>query len=245
MVPRDPFPLPNKNSLTPTTGEGAAVNTSSPLTLGDAFNRRKKLSTDLQTWIGRLQSAGTVRRSYRTQAVEGADAFVPDTGTEKRSTRHYTIEECRAKIAEIIAEDRELALRISLTNQRATIEVEDLDGATRTYTIPELLVLKGDIIPKLEQAARAVPQRADNVSVYETADNFVKHRQVTKVERKRETFSDKGLKTEEMITLGYDVIEVTDFGLPQRAMYNEIDRVQEFLQRVKQAIHRANKTELA
>jgi hypothetical protein len=73
----------------------------------------------------------------------------------------------------------------------------------------------------------------------------VKHRNVTKVERKRETFSDKGLKAEEMVTLGYDVIEVTDFGLPQREMYNEIDRVQEFLQRVKQAIHRANKTELA
>ena len=65
------------------------------------------------------------------------------------------------------------------------------------------------------------------------------------VERKRETFSDKGLKAEEMVTLGYDVVEVTDYGLPARAMYNEIDRVQEFLQRVKQAINRANKTELA
>jgi len=222
------------------------VNDSNPnsLTLGDAFNRRKKLAADLQTWIGRLQSAGAIRRSYRTQAIEGADAFMPDAGSERTSTRHYTIEEARTKIAEIMAEDRELALRISLTNQRARVEVEDLDGTTRSYTIPELLVLKGDIIPKLEQAARAVPQRADNVSVYELAPDFVKHRNVTKVERKRETFSDKGLKAEEMVTLGYDVVEVTDFGLPARAMYNEIDRVQEFLQRVKQAIHRANKTEL-
>ena len=47
-----------------------------------------------------------------------------------------------------------------------------------------------------------------------------------------------------METLGYDVVEVTDFGLQSREMWNEIDRIQEFLQRVKQAINRANKTEL-
>ena len=47
-----------------------------------------------------------------------------------------------------------------------------------------------------------------------------------------------------MELLGFDVTEITDFGLPTRVMYNEIDRVQEFLQRVKQAINRANKTEL-
>jgi hypothetical protein len=46
------------------------------------------------------------------------------------------------------------------------------------------------------------------------------------------------------VTIGYDVVEITDYGLPAREMYNEIDRVQEFLQRVKQAINRANKTEL-
>lgn len=226
-----------ESSPTPTP---AAV----PLTVGDAFNRRKKLEADLQTWMGRLQAAGAVRRSFRTQVIEGAEAFVPDAGSEKQSTRHYTVDECRAKIAEIAREDRELALRISLTNQSARAEVEDLDGKVRSYSIPELLVLKNDIIPKLEQAARAVPVRADNVSVFETGADFVKHRNVTKVERKRETFSDKGLKAEEMVTLGYDVVEITDYGLPARSMYNEIDRVGEFLQRVKQAIQRANKTEL-
>lgn len=214
------------------------------LTLGDAFNRRKKLAADLAAWIGRLQSAGTIRRSFRTKAVEGDHAFVVEPGTEKQSTRHYTVEECRARIAAIVAEDRSLALRISLTNQRARTEVEDLDGNVRAYTIPELLVLKDDIIPKLEQALRAVPVRADNVSPYETAHGHVKYRTVAKVERKRETFSDKGLKAEEMELLGYDVVEVTDFGLPSREIWNEIDRVQELQQRVKQAINRANKTEL-
>ena len=214
------------------------------LTLGDAFNRRKKLAADLAAWIGRLQAAGAVRRSYRTRAVEGENAFVPDPGTEKRSTRHYTVEECRAKIEEILAEDRSLALRISVTNQRARVEIEDLDGQVRSFTVPELLVIKDDVIPKMEQSLRAVPLRADNVSVFETEGSALKHRTVTKVERKRETFSDKGLKAEEMELLGYDVVEITDFGLASRDMWNAIDRVQEFQQRVKQAINRANKTEL-
>src|SRR5688572_3993265 len=109
------------------------------LTLGDAFNRRKKLGADLTAWVGRLQAAGAQRRSFRTLAVDGANAFAAEPGTEKSSTRHYTIEEARAKIDAIIKEDRELALRISLTNQRARTEIEDLDGTTRSYSIPELL----------------------------------------------------------------------------------------------------------
>ncbi|MBX3233638.1 MAG: hypothetical protein KIT84_21060 [Labilithrix sp.] len=214
------------------------------MTLGDAFNRRKKLGADLATWVGRLQAAGSVKRSFRTLAIDGGEPFVAFEGSEKKTTRHYTVDECRAKLAEIVAEDRALALRISLTNQRAVAEVEDIDGVARTYTVPELLVLKSDIIPKMEQAARAVPLRQDNVSVYETGPDFVKHRAVNKVERKKETFSEKGLKAEEMELVGFDVVETTDYGLPAREMYNEIDRVQEFLQRVKQAINRANKTEL-
>ncbi len=40
-------------------------------------------------------------------------------GTEKASARQYTVQECRDKIAEIVAEDERLALRISRTNQQA------------------------------------------------------------------------------------------------------------------------------
>lgn len=214
------------------------------MTLGDAFNRRKKLAADLASWTNRLRASGTTRRSFRAKSIEGDAAFTPEPGSEKTTSRHYTIEECRAKIREIIEEDRALALRISLTNQAAKAEVEDLSGTTRTYSIPELLVLKDSIIPKMEEAARAVPLRADGVNVIETGDNHVRYRAVTKIERKKETFSDKGLKAEEMETVGYDVVEVTDYGLPSREIWNEIDRIQEFLQRVKQAINRANKSEL-
>lgn len=214
------------------------------MTLGDAFNRRKKLASDLSSWTNRLKSSGVTRRTYRCKTIEGGESFTPEPGSEKTTTRHYTVEECRAKIQELIAEDRELALRISLTNQAAKAEVEDLDGTTKQYSVPELLVLKDSIIPKMEEAARAVPLRSDGVNVIGSGDNFVRFRAVNKVERKKETFSDKGLKAEEMELLGYDVTEVTDYGLPSRDMWNEIDRIQEFLQRVKQAINRANKTEL-
>ena len=214
------------------------------LTLGDAFNRRKKLAADLQAWMARVKLAGATRRHYRTRSIEGDGAFSPEPGSEKTTSRHYTVEECRAKIREILDEDRSLALRISLTNQRARAEVEDLEGVVREHTIPELLVLKDDIIPKLEQAARALPLRADGVNVIDKGDGFELHRAVTKVERKKETFSDKGLKAEEIELVGYDVVETTDYGLPSREVWNEIDRIQEFLQRVKQAINRANKTDL-
>ncbi len=214
------------------------------MTLGDAFNRRKKLAADLAAWQNRLKASGVTRRVFRTKAIEGASAFAPEPGSEKTTSRHYTVEECRQKMQEILLEDRSLALRISLTNQAAKAEVEELDGTTRTYSIPELLVLKDAIIPKMEEAARAVPLRADGVNVIESESGHARYRTVTKVERKKETFSDKGLKAEEMETLGYDVVEVTDYGLPSREMWNEIDRIQEFLQRVKQAVNRANKTEL-
>jgi hypothetical protein len=134
------------------------------MTLGDAFNRRKKLAADLQSWTGRLSVAGAERRTYRTSVLEGDNAYRPDPGTEKASTRQYTVQECRDKIAEILEEDEQLALRISRTNQRARAEIVDLSGQTRVLSIPELLVLKDDAIPKLEQAARAVPLRADDVT---------------------------------------------------------------------------------
>jgi hypothetical protein len=214
------------------------------MTLGDAFNRRKKLASDIVSWTNRLRASGVTRRTYRCKTIEGEAAFTPEPGSEKTTMRHYTVEECREKIDSLIEEDRVLALRISLTNQSAKAEVEDLAGRTRTYSVPELLVLKDSIIPKLEEAARAVPLRADGVNVLGSGDNYIRYQTVTKVERKKETFNDKGLKAEEMETLGYDVVEVTDYGLPAREMWNEIDRIQEFVQRVKQAINRANKTEL-
>lgn len=212
--------------------------------LGDAFNRRKKLGADLTKWMNRLSQAGSDRRHYRTKTLEGDGAFAPEPGTEKVTTRHYTIDECRQRIDEILREDRSLALRISLTNQVAKATIEDLDGVSRELTVPELLVLKSDIIPKLEAVARAVPTRPDDLHVVEEGDGFVRHRAIKKVQKKKETLTEKGHKVEETETVGYDVTELTDYGVPRRDAWNEIDRIQDFAERVKQAINQANKTEL-
>jgi hypothetical protein len=214
------------------------------MTLGDAFNRRKKIAANLQTWLNRLREAGKDVRTYRTKAIEGPDAFQPEPGTEKVSGRHYTIEECQSQISELTRQDRELALRISLTNQRAKSRVIDLDGSEREFTIPELLVLKNEIIPKLEEIARATPAYAQGVNVFEYGNGFIKHREVVKVERKKETISEKGLKVEDRITEGFDIKEYTDYGRPIRDIWNQVDRIQDFAERVKQAIQDANKTEL-
>ena len=63
------------------------------MTLGDAFNRRKKLGADLTSWTNRLKASGHTRRSYRSHAIEGPDAFTPEPGSEKTTTRHYTVDE--------------------------------------------------------------------------------------------------------------------------------------------------------
>jgi hypothetical protein len=214
------------------------------LTLGDAFNRRKKLTADLNAWTQRLGQAGADRRWYRTQKIEGEGAFVPEAGSDRSTERHYTIEECRERIEQIIAEDRDLAMRISLTNQVAKATIVDLEGKEVELSVPELLVLKSDIIPKLEQAARALPTRREGVSVIERGDGYVLQREIKKVERKKETFSEQGMKIEEMEFQHFEVTETKDYGVPQREAWNEIDRIQDYAQRVKQAINRANKTVL-
>ena len=191
-----------------------------------------------------MAEAGNDRREYFCETIDGDHPFVPTPGSEKKSSRHYTIEECQEKLKTLIREDQELALRISKTNQVATGSVQDLDGTVKELTVPELLVLKNDVIPKLEAAARAVPLRADGVNVFEQGDGFVRYRAIKKQERKKETLLDKGMKVEELQTIGYDVSEVTDYGVPRRAAWNEVDRIQEFSERVKQAVAEANKTEL-
>jgi hypothetical protein len=214
------------------------------MTLSDAFNRRKKIEMDLATWTQRLAAAGRDRRELTTKELEGSAAFVPEPGSEKVTRRAYSIEECRTRIGELLTEDRALAVRISLTNQRAMSTVKDLDGSEREMSIPEMLVLKNDIIPKLEAFHRAVPTRAEGVNVYLAGEGFIGYRDIKKLEKKRESITDKGIKMEETVVTGYRVEEIKDYGVPQRESWNEIDRIHDFAQRVKQAINEANKTPL-
>ena len=214
------------------------------LTLGDAFSRRKQIESELQNWTNRLKLAGTDTKRYETKAIDGADKFKPIPGTNKDYERNYTIEECRKKIEELIKEDRDLAMRISVTNQSAKAKIIDLEGTEKELSIPQLLVLKNDIAPKIEAAAQAIPKLATGVEILEKGDKFIKWQVITPIYKKKQSLSEQGHKIEEEYIDLYKVQEIVDYGKPQREVFDEIDRIHEWQHRLKEAINQANKTEL-
>jgi hypothetical protein len=214
------------------------------LTLGDAFSRRKQIESELEQWINRLNLSGKNSIRYETKSIEGDRAFESIPGTRKEYERNYSIEECQQKIQELIEEDKKLALQISLTNQKAFAQMINLEGKEVSLTIPELLVLKNDIAPKLEHAASAVPKLAKGVEVIESSDDFVKWRRITPQYKKTQSLSEKGHKIEQEEIDYYIVEEILDFGVPERQVYDEIDKIHAWQHRLKEAINQANKTEL-
>lgn len=216
-----------------------------PMTLGDAFSRRKQIQAELEGWINRLRLAGIDTSKYQTKSIEGETKFNPIPGTIKEFKRNYTIEECRGKIDELIKEDQNLALRISLTNQKAKAILIDLDGTERELTIPELLVLKNDIAPKLEKAAQAIPKLPNGVEIIESTDEFIKWRAVRPIYKMKQSLSEQGHKIENEYIDYYEVDEMTDYGFPERKVYDQIDKIHDWQHRLKEAINQANKTELS
>ncbi len=214
------------------------------MTLGDGFSRRKQIGAELETWINRLRMAGRDTIKSQTKEIEGENQFKSIPGSKKDFIRTYTIEECRKKIQELIEEEQKLARRISLTNQKAKSKLIDLDGTEKELSIPELLVLKNDIAPKLEQAARAIPILTKGVEVVEKTGSFMKWRTVIPYYKTKQSLSEQGHKIEEEYIDYYDVEEITDYGFKERVVYDEIDKIHAWQQRLKEAINQANKTEL-
>lgn len=213
-------------------------------TLGDGFSKRKQLESDIETWINRLRLAGRDTESYSTKNIQGTDKFIPIPGSKKTFRRNYTIEECRSKIQELIEDDRKLAIRISLTNQVAKAKLLDLDNDEKELTIPELLVLRNDIAPRLESMLRTIPLRSSGVNILEETEEFLKYRNVNKQMKRVQEMGEKGQVTTNDVIDFYNVEDVTDYGLPQRDIYDEIDKVHAYIVRIKEAINQANKTPL-
>ena len=135
------------------------------MNLGDGFIRRKQIAAEIDNWRNRLALAGRESYQYVTKQIDGDNSFVPILGSVKDFKRSYTIEECQSHIDELIKEDLNLALRISITNQKASATFVDLDGQEKTLSIPALLVLRNEIAPKMEQCTRAIPVQAKGVDV--------------------------------------------------------------------------------
>ncbi len=214
------------------------------MNLGDAFSRRKQIDSEIDNWITRLSLAGKDTRTFTTRQIEGDKKFEVIPGSEKTFTRNYTIEECRKKIQELIEEDKQLARRISITNQGAKGSLMDLDGVKKVLTIPELLVLRNEIAPKLENAARAIPKLPNGVEILEKKGKAIKWRDVAPKYKHEQELSDKGIKIEKDIIEYYNVSENTDYGMPEREIFDEVDKIHKWLEGIKSAINEANKTEL-
>nr|MDO8115955.1 hypothetical protein [Candidatus Sigynarchaeota archaeon] len=214
------------------------------MNLGDAFARRKQIDSEINNWINRLGLAGKDTRTFTTRQIEGEKKFEIIPGSEKTFARSYTIEECRARIHELIEEDKQLARRISITNQNAKGTLVDLDGTKKVLTIPELLVLRNEIAPKLENAARAIPKLPNGIEILEKKGFSITWRDVQPKYKHVQELSDKGIKIEKEIIEYYNVAENTDYGRPEREIFDEIDKIHEWLEGIKNAINEANKTEL-
>jgi len=214
------------------------------ITLGDGFSLRKQIEAELNNWINRLNLAGRNTIRYQTKTIEGENKFDNIPGSKKEFNRTYTVEECKAKIEELIEKDQKLALRISLTNQKAKAKLLDLNGNEIELTIPELLVLKNDIAPKLERAAQSVPKLAKGVEIIENTQNYTKWRTIYPIYKTKQSLSEQGHKIEEKIIDYYEVEEITDFGVEERKVFDEIDKIHAWQHRLKDAINQANKTEL-
>jgi hypothetical protein len=214
------------------------------MNLGDAFARRKQIGAEIENWLARLRLAGRDTLQYRTLSIENKDDLVPIPGSKRDFKRTYSIEECLDKLKSLIEEDRILALRISLTNQKARAKTTLLDGSEKELSIPELLVLKNDIAPKLENMARAIPIKAKGVEVTSATDMVMNWRAITKVEKASQELSDKGHKIEKQVVDYYQIDEVADYGHEERKVFDEIDKIHLWLQRVRNAINEANKTDL-
>jgi len=213
-------------------------------TLGDAFALRKKIDNELNTWINRLALASRNTVHYKTKAIEGDKKFQSIPGSKKIYTRNYTIEECREKIQKLIAEDQKLALMISLTNQKAKAKLIDLDGKEQELTIPELLVLRNEIAPKIERAARAIPTRASGVEIVVDGKDKIEYRIIKTNYVNKQTMGEKGNVLTNKIIEDFNIEEVEDYGLKQREVFDYIDEIHAWMFRIKEAINMANKTEL-
>jgi len=214
------------------------------LTLSDGFSLRKAISSELETWMNRLRLAGRKTNRYQTKEIEGDKKFIPIPGSMNEYPRNYTIEECNTKIKELIEQDRQLAMRISITKQKASAKMKDLEGNDVELTVPALLVLKNDIAPKLERAAQAIPKLNQNSEVMEKTSEYQKWRTVFPFFKTKQSLSEQGHKIEEEYVDYYTVEEVMDYGYDERKVNDKIDNIHEWQHRLKEAINQANKTEL-
>lgn len=214
----------------------------SEMNLGDGFSRRKQIQTLFSVWLNRLTLSGREEvRFTSTELGDSEDKAI--AGSLKKFGRNFTIEECLRKLEELLKEDKQLAKQISLTNQQAKAPVEDLEGNIVELTIPELIVLKNDIIPKLEEITNSIPTQAGGVEIIKKLENkYIEWRTIKTLISRTRKVSKEGFQVDVDVIRGYDVKKVIDYGYSERKIMDRNDKIQAYVGRVKRAINEANKT---
>ncbi len=213
------------------------------MNLGDGFNRRKQIASEIEKWISRLSLAGKNTVIFQTKSINEKE-LIPIPGTKREYLRHYSIEECRTNIEALIKEDRDLAIRISKTNQIAKAKLIDIDGKEKEMTIPELLVLKNEIAPKMERAIQTIPVLSSEAEVLEKTKDSIKTRTISPMFINVQELTDKGVRIDKRVVDYYEITELEDFGWEIRAKYDIEDKISAWIERIRVAIAEANKTEL-
>ncbi len=93
-------------------------------------------------------------------------------------------------------------------------------------------------------AHRAIPKLPNGVEILEKKGKAIKWRDVAPKYKHEQELSDKGIKIEKDIIEYYNVSENTDYGMPEREIFDEVDKIHKWLEGIKSAINEANKTEL-
>lgn len=213
----------------------------SEMNLGDGFSRRKQIQTEFSIWLNRLALAGREETNF-TSVELGDSEEKAIVGTLKKFGRSYTIEECLSKLYDLLDEDKLLAKRISLTNQQAKAMVMDIEGKILELTIPELIVLKNDLIPKLNSIEDNIPRQAEGREILETNKGNIKWRKIDAIISRTRKISKDGFQMDVDVIKGYKVLEVVDYGYDKRKLMDRNDKIQMYVDGVKRAINEANKT---
>lgn len=214
----------------------------SEMNLGDGFSRRKQIQSEFDVWLNRLSLAGREETHFSTKELGDSEENAV-VGSLRKFGRNFSIEECLSKLDDLLEEDKTLAKRISLTNQQARAVVMNIEGnKLLTLTIPELIVLKNDITPKLNEIEEHIPQQTAGKEVLETKDKYIKWREIKTIISRTRKVSKEGFQMDVDVLKGYNVKEIVDYGYNERELLDRKDKLREWEGRLKKGINEANKT---
>ncbi len=206
------------------------------MNLSDAFTRRKEIQEEISLWTNRLECSGINKKIYLL------DAEKKEIALKEATYREYTIEECLQALHNLMEEDKNLAIRISKTNARVEVELEDFDGNIRKVSIAELLILKESIIPNMQKIVQCKPV-ADLGKEVKKLQGYIEYESIHPIVKQVDDVKE-GVKITKQVIECYTKTVVEDFGITRRQQYDEQDKINHFARRVKKALNEANKAEL-